>query len=550
MEARNECVDCNAALMNSVEFCLVTLENEPLVVSFQEFYRRMIEDSSFAEKLGFLVSESKTHPGVKGLFNYRKLGLSLDEAKKLHDSFVNGSFQIDGYTAPQKKKIADPASKLASTYYRTGRITYRDSLQKLDGMSVVRPLPKARVEVVVYYVPAGEETWGYATTDYDGYYTVQFTIPNGQSLYENLVGVFVYTEDQASGISVEHPSTGLYMEDVLLSYNYNVQFDESSPFYCPAIEQYGIMNSYNFSSNGGFGGGNITVYVPDSSTCGSASACYSPPIYVKTWDTRYAYEFVSHEHGHHLMNTNMGFLPYGCGGGYDYCGPVNEGNTWCEGWARFWGYRVCMALGLSRIHDDPEPNPPTDGGCGDTIAYPVIAHAIHALWDLYDGDSEDEPYSYYLKMDDALKDGSDDIYEYIADLKDQYESSSTKTAIENAIQLNLPPSPGGLLLASAGNTGLVVPHALTLEQNSPNPFNPATTINFTLSEYCPLVSLIVYDIRGKKVVTLSNGAKESGSYAVFWDGDDNQGRKVASGVYFYKLRAGERSLTRKMVLLK
>ena len=96
-----------------------------------------------------------------------------------------------------------------------------------------------------------------------------------------------------------------------------------------------------------------------------------------------------------------------------------------------------------------------------------------------------------------------------------------------------------------------LPKAFALSQNSPNPFNPATTIGFSVPEgKSAQVTLNVYDIRGKLVRTLVNETKESGTYTVYWNGTDNNGNNIASGVYFYRMNAGEFSQTRKMVMLK
>lgn len=88
-----------------------------------------------------------------------------------------------------------------------------------------------------------------------------------------------------------------------------------------------------------------------------------------------------------------------------------------------------------------------------------------------------------------------------------------------------------------------------LEQNYPNPFNPSTTINYSI-EKTGLVELKIYDLLGKEVRSLVNGNKPSGEFSVFWDGKDDGGRRVASGHYFYQLKAGEFQSTRRMILLK
>ena len=104
-------------------------------------------------------------------------------------------------------------------------------------------------------------------------------------------------------------------------------------------------------------------------------------------------------------------------------------------------------------------------------------------------------------------------------------------------------------------TDLTSTHAETpqsrfsLLQNHPNPFNPSTTISFSLRER-GAVSLAVYDVAGRLVRVLIDGVKEAGSHDVAWNGKDSAGRGVASGVYFYRLEAGEFIETRKMVLLR
>ena len=88
-----------------------------------------------------------------------------------------------------------------------------------------------------------------------------------------------------------------------------------------------------------------------------------------------------------------------------------------------------------------------------------------------------------------------------------------------------------------------------LRQNSPNPFNPETSISYSLPQSGD-VRLDVFNIRGQHVKTLFRGEAEAGSYTVVWRGQDEQQQPVASGVYFYRLQAGDKLETRKMLLLK
>ena len=93
------------------------------------------------------------------------------------------------------------------------------------------------------------------------------------------------------------------------------------------------------------------------------------------------------------------------------------------------------------------------------------------------------------------------------------------------------------------------PLPIVLDQNFPNPFNPFTDVRFELPE--PLqVRLDVYNIIGQRVVTLADGWYEPGPHLVRWDGNNSSGTAAASGIYFYRLEAGQQVAMRKMVLLR
>ena len=98
-------------------------------------------------------------------------------------------------------------------------------------------------------------------------------------------------------------------------------------------------------------------------------------------------------------------------------------------------------------------------------------------------------------------------------------------------------------------TAEIKARTLALHQNYPNPFNPATAISFTLPEKTH-VSLSVYNVNGKLVKNLVDESMDGGFKEVTWDGKNAIGTTVSSGVYFYRLRAGKKVLTRKMILLK
>jgi len=105
-------------------------------------------------------------------------------------------------------------------------------------------------------------------------------------------------------------------------------------------------------------------------------------------------------------------------------------------------------------------------------------------------------------------------------------------------------------IATEVEAGSPVPAGPFLAQNYPNPFNPITTIRFGVTRRTK-VSLEIYNVQGRLVRTLLNDkAYDPGSYTVQWNSRNNQGREVGSGVYLYRLKAEEKSLTKKMVLIR
>jgi hypothetical protein len=109
-----------------------------------------------------------------------------------------------------------------------------------------------------------------------------------------------------------------------------------------------------------------------------------------------------------------------------------------------------------------------------------------------------------------------------------------------------PPSPDTAVREQ--RTG-AVPGTFSLRQNYPNPFNPETTIRFDLPQ-SQEIELAIYNLAAQRVATLVQGHREAGSYSVQWDGRSDAGHELASGVYFYRLAAGEQVETRKLLLLR
>jgi hypothetical protein len=106
-----------------------------------------------------------------------------------------------------------------------------------------------------------------------------------------------------------------------------------------------------------------------------------------------------------------------------------------------------------------------------------------------------------------------------------------------------------LTVITDGTGAGAVPELLVLAQNHPNPFNPKTSIRFGLPAAADVL-LTVFDVNGRAVRTLVDGDLPAGTRVVEWDGRDDGGKALATGVYFYRLDAGEERIQKKMLLLK
>jgi hypothetical protein len=102
---------------------------------------------------------------------------------------------------------------------------------------------------------------------------------------------------------------------------------------------------------------------------------------------------------------------------------------------------------------------------------------------------------------------------------------------------------------AVADAGSDAPRSFALGENRPNPFNPTTTLSYSI----PMkdrVSIAVFAPSGRLVRTLVDEVREAGSYQAVWDGTDDSGRPVGSGVYFYRLRSGDRAESRRMTLIR
>ena len=123
-------------------------------------------------------------------------------------------------------------------------------------------------------------------------------------------------------------------------------------------------------------------------------------------------------------------------------------------------------------------------------------------------------------------------------LSDDISSAETKSVPFTTL-------PSGVRMLQSGN----IPDVYRLEQNYPNPFNLATEIVYQLPEPAD-VNLSLYNYRGQKIRTLVSQKQSAGRYAVHWDGRDENGSVVSSGVYLYKLRTKNFTSIKKLILIK
>ena len=136
----------------------------------------------------------------------------------------------------------------------------------------------------------------------------------------------------------------------------------------------------------------------------------------------------------------------------------------------------------------------------------------------------------------------------IAQIKPNTEGKIGPLVLDNISLSN------SLTITKINGSVQVIPSTFALLQNYHNPFNPDTWLPFKLAQDSP-VTIQIYNQKGQLIRSISLGNKPAGIYttknnAAYWDARDSFGEKVASGVYYYTLQAGEFRATRKMVIVK
>jgi len=135
------------------------------------------------------------------------------------------------------------------------------------------------------------------------------------------------------------------------------------------------------------------------------------------------------------------------------------------------------------------------------------------------------------------------------ELQKEYSDQVTLDAIQMIQKTARTPDEISLPKPADKNASFSLPHEFSTSRNYPNPFNPSTTISYTLPQ-AGKVTLKIFDIRGREVAALVNMEMPAGIHTVAWNGTDGLGINVTSGIYFYRIRFNNQVLTGKMILVR
>jgi hypothetical protein len=152
----------------------------------------------------------------------------------------------------------------------------------------------------------------------------------------------------------------------------------------------------------------------------------------------------------------------------------------------------------------------------------------------------------------GLTPGKTYFYEVIAIFSgiDSIESAEQSFTIKSSLKRTYSSTlSSNTSIASAEFNYGQAPKDFVISQNYPNPFNPSTVISYSVPK-SSFVSIKVFNLFGQEVKTLINSRRQAGYYTIQWNGDNNFGRSVSSGVYIYRVEAGQYIKTMKMMLLK
>lgn len=178
------------------------------------------------------------------------------------------------------------------------------------------------------------------------------------------------------------------------------------------------------------------------------------------------------------------------------------------------------------------------GGDGASLAWDESPEEDFQFFRVYRGDNENFPIGPETLVHETVETGWVDAegeaaHFYLLTALDHAGNESAAAAPDQVIGIDDPDTP----------------RTFALHQNSPNPFNPSTTIHFEVARQGD-VRLTIFDVAGRRVATLLDGPFAAGRHEAVWRGESDTGRPVGSGQYFYRLEAAGFVQTRKMLLLQ
>jgi len=224
------------------------------------------------------------------------------------------------------------------------------------------------------------------------------------------------------------------------------------------------------------------------------------------------------------------------------------GNTWSDigdVGAIFQKNMLIRAYGINMGHTIPNDSAPTltqpkiDGDSGrefesyNVYRFPFALHNNQASWDLIAAAVTDTFFT-----DTSWGSQPTDTYQYALTSIHTNGVESIASYSQTLVKTLTPADPE------------ILPTVTQLQNNFPNPFNPTTTIHFSTTENSVKTELTIYNMKGQKVKTLINEHLSAGYHSIEWSGKDDTGSEVASGLYFYKMKAGKYNSIKKMLMLK
>jgi len=203
--------------------------------------------------------------------------------------------------------------------------------------------------------------------------------------------------------------------------------------------------------------------------------------------------------------------------------------------------------------------PKSIGGVqGDAVLIQFLIKNTGTVTQSYDVSVDvDSNWTYSAKsLVGPLDPGSSEVYDVLVNIPGNAIGGFATATVHATAQTYAPANSGAKTQIDVNPTGVtgqgnggLLPNSFSLAQNFPNPFNPETQIAFNLKAPGH-VRLEIFNVVGQSVALLLDGYREAGIGQIVWDGRDNNGATVASGIYFYRLSQNAQAETRKMVLLR